>query len=333
MIPYLNFVYNTTVHKTTGQTPFSLVFGQECKYPIDLLLPKAPGHEIAKYEFARWLNEQFREAHMNARETLGYKQDRQKDMYQKNVFGEELKPGERVWLFAPHKAKSKKFFLPWDGPCNIIEKTSEVNYKNSKDANAKKWQIVHYNRLKPVKEEDELPRMETRSSHQEKWPSRQNTNDQEVPIEVNNQTFTPEVISKRPKQESPFKWMDEDEDFFYDLFAEREHSTKRPTKTNIGAEPNTPEQATTQENQSPFVTPAKEIESTPLPQRPHKPKNVLRDLSEIQSTPASAKREMCKPKTFAELLGTKTDETVNSIAKTRERRAVKYPKRFGIDDE
>ena len=184
-----------------------------------------------------------------------------------------------------------------------------------------------------MKEEDELPRMETRSSHQEKWPSRQNTNDQEVPIEVNNQTFTPEVISKRPKQESPFKWMDEDEDFFYDLFAEREHSTKRPTKTNIGAEPNTPEQATTQENQSPFVTPAKEIESTPLPQRPHKPKNVLRDLSEIQSTPASAKREMCKPKIFAELLGTKTDETVSSIAKTRERRAVKYPKRFGIDDE
>ena len=28
MILYLNFVYNTTVHKTTGQTPLSLVFGQ-----------------------------------------------------------------------------------------------------------------------------------------------------------------------------------------------------------------------------------------------------------------------------------------------------------------
>ena len=174
--------------------------------------------------------------------------------------------------------------------------------------------------------------METRSSHQEKWPSRQNTNDQEVPIEVNNQTFTLEVISKRPKQESPFKWMDED-DFFYDLFAKREQSTKRLTKTNIRAEPNTPEQDKTQENQTPFVTPVKEIDSTTLPQQPHKPKNVLRDLSEIQSTPASAKREMCKPKTFAELLGTKTDETVNSIAKTRERRGVKYPKRFGTDDE
>ena len=76
MIPYLNFVYKTTVHKTSGQTPYSLVFVQECKYPIDLLLPKAPGHKIANYEFIRWLNEQFREAHMNARETLGYTQQR-----------------------------------------------------------------------------------------------------------------------------------------------------------------------------------------------------------------------------------------------------------------
>ena len=265
MIHYLNFVYNMTVHKTTGQTPFSLVFGQECKYPVDLLLAKAPGHEIANYEFTRWLNEQLREAHMNARETLGYRQEKQNDLYQKNVFGDELKPGEKVWLFATQKTKSRKFFLPWIGPYNIIERTSDVIYKISKDTNSKNWRIVYYNRLKPLKEEDELPRMETRSSHQEKWPSSQNTYDQEVNIGKNNQTFTPEVKSKRPKQGSPFKWMDEDEEFFYDLFAEREHSTKRPTKTKKPAEPITPEQDKTQENQTPFVTPAKKIDSTVLP--------------------------------------------------------------------
>ena len=103
--------YNTTVHKTTGQTPLSLVFGQECKYPTDLLLPKAPRYEIANFEFTRLHNEQFREAYMNARETLGYRQERQKDIYQKNIFGEELKQGDRVWPFAPHKTKSEKFFL------------------------------------------------------------------------------------------------------------------------------------------------------------------------------------------------------------------------------
>ena len=114
MIPYLNFVYNTTVHKTTEQTPLSLVFGQDCKYPIGLLLPKAPGHKFANYEFTRWLKEKFREAHMNARETLGYRQGRQKHLYQKNVFGEELKPGENVWLFAPPKSKIKEVFSSLD---------------------------------------------------------------------------------------------------------------------------------------------------------------------------------------------------------------------------
>ena len=65
MIFYRNTFYNTTVHHTTGQTLFSLVFGQECTYPIDLLSSKAP--EIANYEFTRWLNEQFRKTHMKAR--------------------------------------------------------------------------------------------------------------------------------------------------------------------------------------------------------------------------------------------------------------------------
>ena len=88
MLPYLSFFYNATVHRTTGHTTFTLVYGQECKYPIDLLLPKAPGHKIQSYEFTRWLEEQIPEAHMNARETLGCNQERQKDQYHKEVFGE-----------------------------------------------------------------------------------------------------------------------------------------------------------------------------------------------------------------------------------------------------
>ena len=35
-LPYLNFVYNTTINRLTGATPFSMVHGQECQYPVDL---------------------------------------------------------------------------------------------------------------------------------------------------------------------------------------------------------------------------------------------------------------------------------------------------------
>ena len=39
-LPYLNFVYNTTINRKTGALPFSMVHGQECQYPVDLFYAK-----------------------------------------------------------------------------------------------------------------------------------------------------------------------------------------------------------------------------------------------------------------------------------------------------
>ena len=44
---------------------------------------------------------------------MGKEQRRQKDYYQRTVHGEGFKAGDRVWLLEPHKAKSRKFHLPW----------------------------------------------------------------------------------------------------------------------------------------------------------------------------------------------------------------------------
>ena len=87
MLPYVNFVYNTTIHMTTGATRFSLVYGQECQYPIDLFYPKPHHQERTQSVFVDWLDRQFREAHWHARELLGFNQNRQKDQFNKKVFG------------------------------------------------------------------------------------------------------------------------------------------------------------------------------------------------------------------------------------------------------
>ena len=70
MLPYVNFVYNTTIHRTTGATPFSLVYGQECQYRIDLFYPKPHDQEGTQNAFVDWLHRQFSEAHSHAREPI-----------------------------------------------------------------------------------------------------------------------------------------------------------------------------------------------------------------------------------------------------------------------
>ena len=153
MLPYVDFVFNTTVHRTTEATPFSLVFGQECQYPIDVFYPKPPDEERSQGEFIEWLEAQFCEAHANAREQLGVNQQRQKDLYFKKVYGEPYEIGANVWLYSKQKAKSKKFLVPYEGPYIIQERTSEVNYMICKEGRPRKTRIVHFNLLKPYNEE------------------------------------------------------------------------------------------------------------------------------------------------------------------------------------
>ena len=59
-------------------------------------------------------------------------------------------------MFEPHKAKSRKFSLPWHGPFEVLNRTSEVTYMICKRGNKEKWQKVHFNRLKPYRGDPEV---------------------------------------------------------------------------------------------------------------------------------------------------------------------------------
>ena len=90
-----------------------------------------------------------------------------KDAYHKKVHGDPYCEGMRVWLFCKHKAISKKFNLPWEGPYLVLERISDVTYKIAKEpVKEGRWQIVHYNRLKPYIAEAERPRRESNRAKQ-----------------------------------------------------------------------------------------------------------------------------------------------------------------------
>ena len=70
-LPYFTFVYNTTVHRTIGATPYSMIFGREAQEPIDFFLPKSPGDPRLKLgENAEELNERLYEIHREAQMTM-----------------------------------------------------------------------------------------------------------------------------------------------------------------------------------------------------------------------------------------------------------------------
>ena len=156
-LPYITFVYNTTVHRTIGATPSSMIFGREAQYPIDLFVPKPPGDPRLKLgEHAEELNERLNEIHREAQMTMGTEQRQQREYFNRKVHGEPFKEGDLVWLFEPHKAKSRKFYLPWHGPFEVLSRTSEVTYMICKRGNKEKWQKVHFNYLKPYRGNPEV---------------------------------------------------------------------------------------------------------------------------------------------------------------------------------
>ena len=151
VLPFLNFVYNTTIHRTTGATPFNLVHGRSAS----ILLISSTANHTTSYphrtvSWSGWTG------NFSARELLGTNQRRQKDQYRKRVHG-SYSMGDKVWVWAKEKIKSKKFFLPWEGSYVVLAKVSKVNYKVAKLTTPGKIRFLHFNMLKPYVEEEPRP--------------------------------------------------------------------------------------------------------------------------------------------------------------------------------
>ena len=134
-----------------------MIFGREAQYSIDLFVPKPPGDPRLKLDDnAEELNERLYEIHKEAQMTMETEQRRQREYFNRKVHGEPFKERDLVWLFEPYTAKSRKFSLPWHGPFEFLRRTSEVTYMSCKRGNKEKWQIVHFNCLKPFRGDPEV---------------------------------------------------------------------------------------------------------------------------------------------------------------------------------
>ena len=189
--------YNTSVHDSTGYTPFFLTHGRKMRLPTDLMIPvPLPDSRVGNIttHFAKTLKETLFTAFHTADNFLDGARKRQKHGYDKWAKEHSFSVGDRVWLFDPtaRRGRANKLVLPWVGPY-IIKKRFDVDGKTGvtyriKLENGRRQLVVHHNRLKSCcGQEQGLLQKENESL--EKDCSGANPTDMEVTVELTNETI------------------------------------------------------------------------------------------------------------------------------------------------
>jgi hypothetical protein len=142
-IKYATFAYNTSVHSSTGYTPFYLLKGFEAREPNDvlpaprLLILSDPNNIFAKM---------WHEAKAFARQNLEAAQEKQKDYYDKNTKTVKYNIGDIV-LLRDLSDQPGKFNMRWKGPYRVIEQKGDVNFKLL-DLSDNSFYVTHVDRMK-----------------------------------------------------------------------------------------------------------------------------------------------------------------------------------------
>lgn len=168
-LPHLVFAYNTSVHATTGYTPYFLLHGLEPTLGIEAQLNQglAPAENF-NFENIMYAS---RAREMAAAETTR-SQQKAKERYDEKRREVVYQPGDQVWIrrMARPPGKTEKLLPAYLGPFRIIARTAPNDYE-VEDA-AGKHDIINVERMKKFypRQEDPAPAPVTGATHPQPPP-------------------------------------------------------------------------------------------------------------------------------------------------------------------
>ena len=112
--------YRSSVHKSTGYTPFSLMLGREMRLPLDVMICETPPTSHSYRKFASNLKGQLTSAYQDAYEQLGTAHRTQKEYFDRGLKEAAYEPEELILLVNPQlKVPSKlEVAISSEGTCD-----------------------------------------------------------------------------------------------------------------------------------------------------------------------------------------------------------------------
>lgn len=143
--------YRISVQSSTGETPFYLLYGRDCKMPVDLACNGAESDENCINSYPTELRENLSEAWEIAKSQITIAQQRQKLQYDKKTKPSKYSVGQKVRLYDPTRKKglATKFKHPWRRNYEITEIEPPVALLRNIQKPNKPIKRVHFNLLKP----------------------------------------------------------------------------------------------------------------------------------------------------------------------------------------
>lgn len=155
-VPHVLFAYRTTVHSSTGFTPFMLLYGREARIPLDLVLgTEAERRLMPKQEFVALVKQRRSEADAFIRDHLPDVREKQRLQHDKTKNFRRFQLGEEVLVrvLGTKPGVNTKFRCQYDGPYIIDQIYSDV-IVGIRHKESGKRKTIHYNYLKRLESEE-----------------------------------------------------------------------------------------------------------------------------------------------------------------------------------
>ena len=126
LLPYVMHTYRTSVHESTGYSPFRLTIGEECSLPQDVSTAEFRTHrehDTSPHLFATWVRDALEVAYDHARESLHKTAAHRLRLYDIKAVSRKLPVGLWVLRYCPPAAQHKLGYT-WIEPNQVVRQAT-----------------------------------------------------------------------------------------------------------------------------------------------------------------------------------------------------------------